>query len=40
VVYATSVGPYDDVFTYRGKEYSAKKVRNRKRGAKGQKATL
>ena len=40
VVYATSVGPYDEVFTYRGKEYSAKKVRNRKRGAKGQKATL
>ena len=40
VVYATSVGPYDEFFTYRGKEYSAKKVRNRKRGAKGQKATL
>jgi len=40
VAYATSVGPYDEVFTYRGKEYSAKKVRNRKRGAKGQKATL
>ncbi len=40
VAYATSVGPYDEFFTYRGKEYSAKKVRNRKRGAKGQKATL
>ena len=40
VAYATCVGPYDETFTYRGKEYSAKKVRNRKRGAKGQKATL
>ncbi len=40
VAYATSVGPYDEFFSYRGKDYSAKKVRNRKRGAKGQKATL
>ncbi len=40
VAYATCVTPYDETFTYRGKEYSAKKVRNRKRGAKGQKATL
>ena len=40
VAYATCVGPYDEVFTYRGKKYSAKKVRNRKRGAKGQKAVL
>ena len=40
VAYATSVGPYDEYFSYRGKEYSAKKVRNRRRGAKGQKATL
>ena len=40
VVYATSVGPDAETFSYRGKEYSAKKVRNRKRGAKGQKATL
>lgn len=40
VAYATSVGPNDETFSYRGKDYSAKKVRNRKRGAKGQKATL
>ena len=40
VAYATSVGPNVETFSYRGKEYSAKKVRNRKRGAKGQKATL
>ena len=40
VAYATSVGPEEEIFTYRGKEYSAKKVRNRKRGAKGQKAVL
>ncbi len=40
VAYATSVSPQEETFTYRGKEYSAKKVRNRKRGAKGQKATL
>ncbi len=40
VAYATSVGPNTETFSYRGKDYSAKKVRNRKRGAKGQKATL
>ena len=40
VAYATCVGPYDETFSYRGKDYSAKKVRNRKRGAKGQKAAL
>ena len=40
VAYATSVGPDAETFTYRGKEYSAKKVRSRKRGAKGQKAAL
>lgn len=40
VVYASAVTPNDETFTYRGKELSAKKIRNRKRGAKGQKATL
>lgn len=40
VAFASSVGPYEDIFIYRGKEYSAKKIRNRKRGAKGQKAAL
>ncbi len=40
VAYAGSVSADTETFTYRGKEYSAKKIRNRKRGAKGQKATL
>ena len=40
VVYASAVTPEDETFIYRGKELSAKKIRNRKRGAKGQKATL
>lgn len=40
VVHATTVGPNEDVFVYEGKELSAKKVRNRKRGAKGQNAQL
>ena len=40
IVYANSV-PFDtESFTYRGKTYSVKKIRNRKRGEKGQKATL
>lgn len=39
-VYATTVGPNDEVFVYDGKELNAKKVRNRKRGAKGQNAQL
>ncbi len=34
------VTPSDETFTYKGKELSAKKVKNRKRGAKGQKAQL
>ncbi len=34
------VTPNDETFTYKGKELSAKKVKNRKRGAKGQKAQL
>ncbi len=40
VAFAASVGPMEETFTYRGKEYSTKKVRSRKRGAKGQKAAL
>lgn len=40
VVCVVAVTPSEDTFSYRGKELSAKKVRNRKRGAKGQKATL
>ena len=40
VVYGACV-PFDtETFTYRGKKYSVKKIRNRKRGEKGQKATL
>ena len=39
-VYATTVGPNDEVFVYDGKELNSKKVRNRKRGAKGQNAQL
>ena len=35
-VYNTS----EEFFPYNGHQYSVKKVRNRKRGAKGQKATL
>lgn len=40
VVYATVVTPDVEYFEYNQKQLSAKKVRNRKRGAKGQKATL
>lgn len=40
VAFATAVSPEEDTFSYRGKTLSAKKVRMRKRGAKGQKATL
>ena len=40
VVYANSVPVDTETFTYRGKIYSAKKIKNRKRGDKGQKATL
>lgn len=40
VVYGACI-PFDtETFTYRGKKYSVKKIRNRKRGEKGQKATL
>lgn len=37
---ATVVTPEDEFFEYKSKQLQAKKVRNRKRGAKGQKATL
>lgn len=40
VAYATVVSPEEETFTYDGNRYSAKKVRNRKRAAKGQNATL
>ena len=40
VAYATVVSPDEETFTYDGLDYSAKKVRNRKRAAKGQNATL
>ena len=40
VVYGACVPSDTETFTYRGKQYSVKKIRNRKRGEKGQKATL
>lgn len=40
LVYANSVAQDTDTFNFDNKEFSAKKIRNRKRGAKGQKATL
>ncbi len=40
LVYATSVEQNTETFEYNGKTLSAKKVRNRKRAAKGQKAKL
>lgn len=40
VCYATALGQNTDTFTYNDKTISAKKVRTRKRGDKGQKATL
>ena len=40
VVFATVVTPEIEFFEFNQKQLSAKKVRNRKRGAKGQKATL
>ncbi|MCH5266049.1 MAG: DNA topoisomerase 4 subunit A [Lachnospiraceae bacterium] len=40
LVFATAVEPSAETFTYNGKTLSAKRVRNRKRAAKGQKATL
>ena len=40
VAYATAVDPDAETFEYDGKTLNAKRVRNRKRAAKGQKATL
>ena len=40
VLYGTSLDQNTEEFTFDGKTYNAKKVRNRKRAAKGQKATL
>ncbi len=40
VAYATVVDPDAETFEYDGKTLNAKRVRNRKRAAKGQKATL
>jgi len=40
VAYVTVALPETEFFEFQGKELSAKKVRNRKRGAKGQKANL
>ena len=40
VVYSTAVEPKTDIFVYDEKEYNARKVRNRKRAAKGHNANL
>ncbi len=40
VCYGTAVSPSTETFEYNDKEYSARKVRNRKRADKGQKAKL
>ena len=40
LVYASAVSPQEDTFEFEGKTLSARKVRNRKRAAKGQKANL
>ena len=40
ICFATALGPNSDTFVYNDKTLSAKKVRNRKRGDKGQKAQL
>ena len=40
VCYATALSPTEETFEYNGKTFNAKKVRNRRRGDKGQKATL
>lgn len=40
VIYGTSMDQNEDEFQFDGKTYHAKKIRNRKRAAKGQKATL
>ena len=40
VAYATVVDQTEEYFSFDGKKYNAKKVRNRRRGAKGQRANL
>ena len=40
VVFGTAVDPMAESFTYHGQELNARRVRNRRRGAKGQKADL
>ena len=40
LAFADAVDPGTEVFEMNGKKYSAKKIRNRKRGAKGQNANL
>lgn len=40
IVYADAVEPNTEIFTYNDKEYSAKKIRNRHRGDKGQRAQI
>ncbi|MCH5252755.1 MAG: DNA topoisomerase 4 subunit A [Lachnospiraceae bacterium] len=40
LVFATAVEPLAETFLYNGKELNARRVRNRKRAAKGQKANL
>lgn len=40
VVFATAADPLQETFSYNGKELSTRKVRNRKRAAKGQNAKL
>jgi len=40
LVYAGAVEPTEETFEYNGKVLNAKKIRNRKRAAKGQKASL
>ena len=40
LVYADAVPPDTEFFFYQDRPYSVKKIRNRTRAAKGQKATL
>lgn len=40
LAFSTVVGQNDETFYYNGKQLNAKRVRNRKRAAKGQKASL
>ena len=40
LVYASAIEPTEETFEYNGKMLNAKKIRNRKRAAKGQKASL